>query len=273
MTHLFYELETDKKINIKCNQKRIAIGYKPTGDYYELELTEYNSFLKNGKPSGGITYALPFQNNFTLSKPATLGSTRFRFYRFKEFIVFSPSNENYLLPPYGKNLENVLLTHKIISEYIGRIIKEHGKRFAIRHHEGRIEEQKDKDDLVVAPLPYILFSDGIKRLMFNLAAIETNVNSIIMVEEPESHYFPFYSNYFAERISQNNLNQFFLTTHNPYFLSTIIAKTNLEELNIFVVYFQNFETKVKKLTKNDIKEIIEYDIDAFYNLDRFIDEK
>ncbi len=270
MTHLFYELEIEKKITINCNQKNVTVEYKAGEDKYDFNLTEYDTFLENGMPASGVSYTLKFDNNFSSSIPG-MGSTRFKFYRFKVFPQFKLTKENYLLPPYGENLEGVLLTHKKLSEYLGRLINQHGKRLAIRSHEHRIEEQKDKGEFVIAPLPYILFSDGIKRLMFNLAAIETNVNSIIMLEEPESHYFPFYTNYFAERISQNNINQLFLTTHNPYFLSTIIAKTNLEELNIFVVYFKNYETKVKKLTKNDIKEIIEYDIDAFNNLERFIE--
>ena len=265
MTHLFYELETDKKIFIKCNLKGISIDYKPDNDQYNFELTEYQSFLENGKPIGAETHSLWFKNDFSSSIPGTLGNTSFRFYKFKEFVVFSQSNENYLLPPYGKNLENVLLTHKKISEYIGRIIKENGKRFAIRHHENRIEEQKDKDDLVVAPLPYLLFSDGIKRLMFNLAAIETNVNSTIMFEEPESHYFPFYSKYFAERIALNNSNQFFLTTHNPTFLLTLLDKVKKEEIMINYTTFQNFKTNVKQLSELEKQKLIDYDLDPFFN--------
>ena len=91
-------------------------------------------------------------------------------------------------------------------------------------------------------------------------------------DEPEANTFPFYTKYLAERIALDETNQFFITTHNPYLLSSIIEKTPKDKLAVFVTRMEKFETKVKQVPEKNLPELLELDSDVFFNLDRLVDE-
>jgi len=81
-------------------------------------------------------------------------------------------------------------------------------------------------------------------LIFHLTAIHSNADSIIAFNEPEARAFPYYTKELAESISLDDQgNQYFITTHNPYFLTSILDKTKENEVHINVTYMENFETK------------------------------
>ena len=116
-----------------------------------------------------------------------------------------------------------------------------------------------------------MVSDTLQRLIFHLAAIETNKDSIIIFEEPEAHAFPYYTKYLAELIAlDENNNQYFISTHNPYFLLPIIEKTPRDEVGIFITDFEDYQTKIKGLSEEDIKEIMDMEVDVFFNIERFL---
>lgn len=109
------------------------------------------------------------------------------------------------------------------------------------------------------------------RIIFYLAAISTNKNSILVFEEPEAHAFPYYTKYLAERIAFDKDNQYFISTHNPYFLFPILEKIPKEEISIFITYWKDDHTVVKQMSEDDIKEVFEEGIDIFFNLERFLE--
>ncbi|MBK9017017.1 MAG: AAA family ATPase [Saprospiraceae bacterium] len=117
--------------------------------------------------------------------------------------------------------------------------------------------------------PYQVISETIKRIAFLITAIEGSVNSTLLFDEPEAHTFPFYTHYIAERIALDTSNQYFLTTHNSYLLHSIVEKTPIDELNVGIVYMENYETKVRILTPEQLGELSETDI--FYNLELFLE--
>lgn len=63
-----------------------------------------------------------------------------------------------------------------------------------------MEIQKELEDIIFA-FPYSLASETLQRLVFYLAAIHSNRESILTFEEPEAHAFPYYTKYLAERIA------------------------------------------------------------------------
>jgi len=134
--------------------------------------------------------------------------------------------------------------------------------------EKRIEFMKEKDNVIYS-LPYYLASDTIQRMVLHHTAMITNHNAAILLEEPESHAFPFYTKILAETISRNIKNQFFLTTHNPYFLLTLIEKTPVTDLAVFLVEMKDYQTKAILLTERDLQEFLDKDIDIFFNLGSF----
>ena len=109
-------------------------------------------------------------------------------------------------------------------------------------------------------------------MVFYLAAIDSNKDSFLAFEEPESHAFPYYTKYLAEVIAlDKNNNQYFISTHNPYFLLPVLEKAPKEDVAIFITYFEDYQTKVKPLSHKQLGEIME--IDVFSNIERFLEEK
>jgi AAA15 family ATPase/GTPase len=130
--------------------------------------------------------------------------------------------------------------------------------------------QKQLEDIIIA-FPFPLASETIQRLVFYLTAIHSNKNSVLAFEEPEAHAFPYYTKYLAEIIAfDKNENQYFISTHNPYFLISILEKAPKEEVAVFATYMKGYQTKVRLLSQKDKEEILKRGIDAFFNIDRFL---
>jgi AAA15 family ATPase/GTPase len=135
--------------------------------------------------------------------------------------------------------------------------------------ERKIELIKDYEDVIIS-YPYSLLSDTLQRIIFYLAAILYNKKSVMAFEEPEAHAFPYYTKYLAEIIAlEENNNQYFISTHNPYFLIPILGKSPRDQIAIFVTYFENYETRVRPLTEEQVQQITE--IDIFSNLEIFLE--
>jgi len=189
---------------------------------------------------------------------------RFKFYRFKNVDKFILEPKDELLPPDGINLLGIL-HRKGIRDLIQNILEPFGLKMNIRAHEGKLEIAKLTDGVVISH-PYILLSETLRRIIFHLSAVETNKGSIIVFEEPEAHAFPYYTKYISEVIAHDNENQYFISTHNPYFLIPLLEKSE-EDVHVFVTYMENYETKVKQLSRDKITEIVEEEKDIFLNIE------
>ena len=113
-------------------------------------------------------------------------------------------------------------------------------------------------------------ADTLQRMIFHIAAIESNKESILLFEEPESHTYPPYIWELANRIVDDEENQYFITTHSPYLLNTILEKAEVDEVGLFVTYYENYQTKIKRLSNAEIEQLLSYGIDIFLNLSSFI---
>ena len=163
------------------------------------------------------------------------------------------------------------MSHKEIRDTVAQLLKRFGYKLMFKPKDSTIEIAKEHDDVLIN-IPYAVISDTFQRLIFYLSAIMSNKESVLIFEEPESHTFPYYTKFLAEKVALNKSNQFFISTHNPYFLLSILEKTKKEEVFVFITYMENFETKVKLLSEKDIEECLDEGIDFFFNLDRFLDE-
>lgn len=65
-------------------------------------------------------------------------------------------------------------------------------------------------------------------------------------------------------------NQFFLSTHNPYVLNSIIEKTPVDQLAVFVTRMRNYETEIHPVESDRLPEMLDLSMDVFLNLDRFL---
>jgi hypothetical protein len=78
---------------------------------------------------------------------------------------------------------------------------------------------------------------------------------------------------FAEQIAADDRgNTFFLTTHSPYLLGSLIEKTPREELAVVLCHMEDFETKARVLRQDEVQGLLDLGADAFFNLDRLTEE-
>lgn len=114
--------------------------------------------------------------------------------------------------------------------------------------------------------------ETLQRIIFYLTILHSNKNSVIAFEEPEAHVFPYYVKFLAERITFDDKdNQFFISTHNPYFAISIIEKTMSNDINVFLTYLENYQTKVKALTQKQIEELLDLGAGLFFNIETFLE--
>ncbi|MEM2971447.1 MAG: AAA family ATPase [Candidatus Bathyarchaeia archaeon] len=197
---------------------------------------------------------------------------KFKFYRFRVRSDFPNKRSDFLNPPDGDNLFAVVVARKDLRSILKQIFGSFGLTLAFELHENKIRVQKQLEEDIVISFPYSLASETIQRLVFYLTAIYSNKNSVLAFEEPEAHAFPYYTKYLAEIIAQNkNNNQYFISTHNPYFLLSALEKAPKDEVAVFCTRLEDYQTKVKALTEEQIGEILEKGIDIFLNVKRFLE--
>lgn len=192
---------------------------------------------------------------------------KFKFYRFREQERFSVGPPDYLEPPSGSNLLGVLLSNESLLATVNELCSNIGFRLVLKEAEQSIELQKEFRSNVAVSFPLSFTSEGVQQAIFVLAAIYSNRNSIITLEEPESHTFPYNTKALAETVGLDERgNQYFITTHNPYFLTSLIEKTPKDQIAVFITSFQNQETTVASLNEDNMAALFEAGADAFFNL-------
>lgn len=172
--------------------------------------------------------------------------------------------------PRGENLLYIARHHRQAHEFLKEVVAGLGwkLRFDPRHKTFFLSEDRG-EELVDYPLD--LLSDSLKRLFFYGAVILTSQNATLVMDEPDVFAFPPYPRTLGEMIAGDTSNQYFLTTHNPYFLAAVAEKTPTEELALFVC-FRDDEgaTGARRLGPEQISRVIELGSSVFFNLDEFL---
>ena len=116
-----------------------------------------------------------------------------------------------------------------------------------------------------------LLSDTFKRLFFYSAIVTTSENAIVSFDEPDVYAFPPYPKALGEMIADDEVNQYFVTTHNPYFLTGILSKTPSKDLALFVCHRSDDGSTALKLIEDErISQVVEEGASFFFNLDHFL---
>ena len=198
-------------------------------------------------------------------------------YRFKRN---APLNRRYtdvsLRPPYGNNLVQVLESNADLRQEFAALFADHNLRLRVRPDAGRFEVMKELDGLSFA-YPYSSSGDTLQRFGFHLAAMESNHQTVILLEEPEAHSYPMYVTQLAERIAIQQENQFFVTTHSPQLLGDVLEnmvpyENRVPELAVFVAYYKDFQTKVRQLSDEEVRGLRRDSHDVFNNLHHLAQE-
>jgi AAA15 family ATPase/GTPase len=260
-SNLFYDENLDRPLEIKCDNTSLSIEF--TG----------NGFTGTCEENGSRIIELSGDHNafYPNGRSLTPNIASFKSYRFTVHEVFTQRQSGFLVPPSGDNLLSLLLANRELMKVVNQPFLSRGLRLGLRPQEGKLEVVKQVEDVIIS-YPYSLASETLQRLTFYLAAILSNKDSVLIFEEPESHAFPYYTKQLAETIAlDENQNQYFISTHNPYFLLPLLAKIPKDDLAVNIVYYEDYQTKVKTLTEQDLAELGE--IDVFSNLERYLENK
>jgi AAA15 family ATPase/GTPase len=259
---------------------------KEVGQPVKISLGKYNCMLevKSGKYSGKVkadeTEFVNLnvevrQNNYPDQLEETVGyssisqnieSLPVNFYRFVNLKKFKGITPGHLQSPYGDNLMTILLTNKNCRNLISGLFKDNGLKLYFDESRNEISIVRTIDE-VYSGFSFQSASETLRRITFLILALETNQNKVVVFDEPEANTFPFYTKYFAEQVAFDETNQFFFTTHNPYLLESIVAKTPRQDLNVSIAYMEDYETKLRVLSSDEINELMEMDV--FFNLKRY----
>jgi AAA15 family ATPase/GTPase len=259
--NLFYDGLLDYEIRIIFSQ---SSGIPDTSLYIRF-FNDHFEFRK--LPGSAPIVTMDYAGGMSRSVYSEVSNVRF--YRFRDLPRYDDKEPGSLKPPSGTNLFSVVFSSENLRETMKEFFRKYRLRLVLKPQERLFELQKQKDDLVFS-FPYALTSDTLRRIIFYTVAIASNKDSVLVFEEPESNAFPYYTKYLGERIALDQTNQFFIATHNPYLLSAIIEKARKEDVQVFITYFKDYETRVKALTPDQVAELME--ADPFFNLDRFIEE-
>ena len=194
---------------------------------------------------------------------------RVLYYHFLKQKKFNSPQSSFVNPPHGDNFFSVVNSNKKHKEILDSFFEKYGYKVVKKPQDMTFDLLKLSDDNLIS-YPYNLTSETLQRIVFYSICIESAKNSTLVFEEPESHAFPYYTKYLGEKIGRDPTNQYFIATHNPYLLNSIIEKTPKDSIRIFLTYYDNYETKVKQLSSDEVEEVLTYD--PFLNLDHFLEE-
>ncbi len=269
LMNLFYDNQISEKIEVKVDEF-IWVG-SSKDDRVEI------SFFFPGFPASAREQPLIVEMGINggiirLSSPLPTKSP-FKFYRFKSLTTFPRKEFDSLLPPSGENLLAILSSNNEIYQLISDLLEEYGLELVLEESESKIKIIKRSPSSKRAILhPFSLLSDTLQRVIFFLTAIESNKNSVLIFEEPEAHAFPYYTKILAEDIALDNNNQYFISTHNPYLLLSILEKAPKDDTAIFITYLDEYQTKLKELNEKEKEEILNQTKDIFFNIENFIEK-
>lgn len=188
-------------------------------------------------------------------------------YDFPESQKFNSNTQSLSLhPPHGENLLSILQTNKALRKEASSMFESYGLELLVDSQSSRLEVAKRRDGILFRT-PFSLVADTLRRYLFHLAAIESNRDSVLLFEEPESHNYPPYIQLMAQRIMEEKTNQYFITTHSPFLFNSLVE--GAKDIAVFVVEFEDFQTKVRRLSEENLREILDYGLNIFTEQELF----
>lgn len=228
--------------------------------------------------NGGLTIDVSVQNeeskyaftpSLTLSTkkdPAVL--PRILAYFFPRQFVPESSNVGFLLPPSGANLMETVANLPALKSNLAQLFHGYGLKMMFDSGSQEIKAMKE-NGLDMFLVPFNSLADSLQRLIFYKAAIDSNSKKTLCFEEPEAHTFPPYISNVVNDIISSEGNQFFITTHSPYVMSSLLESAG-DDLAVYVVDMENSETVVRRLTDKQLQEAYDNGMDMFYNLEAYL---
>lgn len=263
---LFYDFNINQPIEISCGDKLTLLRYAVRDNGASDNMFD---FILDNNINANKPFQLDHSGKVVNIGKSNLGATDVRFYEFKKLPSFFASYLPHLSTPYGENLPNLLLANAEYKKWVSEFVQSKGLRLTLKPTENDINLSKIVDDEIYS-YPYYSISETLQRIIFYNLAIMSNKQAIILFDEPESNTFPFYTKFLGERIALDETNQFFITTHNPYLLLSLIEKSSFEKINVCLVAMKNYQTTVSVLTEDQVTKVLDLNSDIFFNFNNIL---
>ncbi|MCK4920706.1 MAG: AAA family ATPase [Bacteroidales bacterium] len=264
MGDLFYDFNITIPIEVKTDNRHTILKYAIRED--GSPENQFNFLLDSEKDADRPT---SISHEGKVLNSGISGATNVHFYEYKRLSSFSLDYMPHLSVPYGRNLPSLLLSNPEYKKWVSDFLKSKDLTLTLKPTENEILASKLVDDEIYS-YPYSSLSETLQRIIFYIIAMKSNKEGIILFDEPESNTFPFYTKYIAERIALDETNQFFITTHNPYLLLSLIEKSKKEDLNVCITEMKDYQTKVSVLGDDQISEVLDLNSDVFFNFDKIL---
>ena len=254
-SELFYNGEPNRIINIRVDNQILSLLRTQTG--LNLEIAHNNAISQYS-----------FNNALQLTTkrvPDYLPSILTYF--FPRHFEPEPSNFTFLLPPSGTNLSEIVSQLPLLKEELDDLFHSFGLRLVFDKSSSQIKAMKE-DGHDVFLVPYSSLSDSLQRLIYYKAAIRSNKDKVLCFEEPEAHTFPPYISSVVNDIIECRDNQFFISTHSPYVVNSLLESAE-DRLAVYIVDIKDNATVIKRLEDKDLQNVYDNGLDMFFNIDYF----
>lgn len=241
-------------------------------------LADGNQLSVNRTANNGLSVDISIQNDvskYAFSSTLNLSTKKdptalpdILAYFFPKHFMAESSNLGFLAPPSGTNLMETVASLPELKTNLAELFHAYGLKMMFDSGSQEIKAMREKG-LDMFLVPFSSLADSLQRLIFYKAAIESNRNKVICFEEPEAHTFPPYISNIVNDIIAGGSNQFFITTHSPYVMGSLLESAG-DDLAVYVVDMENNATTVRRLTDNQLQEAYDNGMDMFYNLEAYL---
>jgi len=265
LASLFHDHEIDRPLTVRADQNEVELAYQD-GQYCCTLLG----------PAGEIVATLVGDQlkAVDISNRASRLDPPVSFYRLPvvEGFIYHPGP--CLLPPDGRNLPVLIAKDRELRNYGELLMAPNGLpgyRLSVDSSKGQIHLTRKVADGREITLPYSMTSESIQRLIFFAAALESNRNTTLVLENPEAGIFPEDSKILAEQIAlDESQNQYFIGTQDNAFVMSLFCKAPIDTIAINIVYREAYETKVRSLRPAELQEL--WELDLLFNLERYLED-
>lgn len=189
-------------------------------------------------------------------------------YFFPRHFVAESSNVGFLLPPSGANLMETVANLPELKTSLAQLFHSYGLKMMFDSVSQEIKAMRE-NGLDMFLVPFSSIADSLQRLIFYKAAIDSNKDKVLCFEEPEAHTFPPYISNIVNDIISDESNQFFITTHSPYVISSMLESAG-DDLAVYVVDMEDNETVIRRLSDSQLQDAYDNGMDMFYNLEAYL---
>ncbi len=240
--------------------------------------TDENSLIVNREANNGLAvhisskgdiskYTFTSSLNISTKKEPTVYPDILAYF-FPNHFVAESSNAGFLLPPAGSNLMETVANLPELKSNLAELFHGYGLKMMFDSGSQQIKAMRE-NGLDMFLVPFSSLADSLQRLIFYKSAIDSNHNKVICFEEPEAHTFPPYISNVVNDILASEDNQFFISTHSPYVMSSLLESAG-NDLSVFVVDMEDNATVVRRLSEQQLQDAYDNGMDMFYNLEAYL---